>query len=366
MQVRFATLLAATLFLFFAGCKSKSEDVKPNGGNNGGGLLPPRATSVMVNGYLPNYHFNNSAYGDFDYSNLTIAFYAFISCTADGDLITGGATNETKMGTMVASAHTVNTKAYLCFGGGGTYGSQTYYDMARIESSRKEFAHQVKELCLSKGFDGFDVDWEGLRNSQDGAAHEALMRTLKDTLHSVGLGLIVTVQQGSSATNFTKAAIDCADLVQIMSYDATGSWNASPYGQHSSYEFAEAGVSYWAMNRGISKSKLVLGVPFYGWQFNSSNECPCSAVTYKDIVATYPELVDGDDFIETGAYANTFFNGFRTITDKLNLARANYMPGIMIWELSQDATGSNAMLTRFNNYLTSNGLTVKKLTNSIP
>lgn len=366
MQVQFATLLAATLLLSFVGCKSSSDDVKPDGGNNGGGTPPPpRATTVMVNGYVPDW-LGSGAYSTFDYNNLTIAFFAFVVCDANGNLITGGATKENKMATVISSAHAVGTKAYLSFGGGAYYGSQTFYEMANGESSRKEFAHQVKEFCLAKGFDGFDVDWEGLRNSQDGAAHEALMSTLKDTLHNAGLGLIVTVQQGAnSASNFTQAAMNHADLVQIMSYDATGTWAGSPVGQHSSYEFAEAGISYWANSRGISKSKLVLGVPFYGWRFESM-PCPCPGVPYKNLVAAYPELTDYDDYVETGTYSKTYFNGFQTLSDKVSLAHANYMPGIMIWEISQDATGPDALLARISNFLTLNGLTIMKLPNSIP
>jgi chitinase len=308
---------------------------------------------------------NSGSYGSFNYEDLTIAFFAFVVCDVNGNLLTGGTSKENKMTSMIAAAHAAGTKAYLSFGGGSYYGSPTFYNMARTESSRKEFAHQVKEFCLTKGFDGFDVDWEGLNNSAEGAAHEALMSTLKDTLHSAGLGLIVTVQQGGNATNFTYAAMNHADLVQIMSYDATGTWAASPAGQHSSYAFAEDGISYWGNTRGISKSKLVSGVPFYGWRFENM-PCPCAGVSYGAIASAYPSLTDSEDYVATGPFSKTYFNGFETIMSKVGLAYDNNLPGIMIWEISQDATGNKSLLRRMASELQANGLTVKKLETSIP
>jgi len=365
MQTKFALLILTIFLSAMLGCKKKEESATPSGG---GGTTPPPtppATSVMINGYVPDW-LSSGVYSSIDYSKLTIAYFAFVVCDANGNLLTGGTSKENKMTTVITNAHAVGTKVYLSFGGGAYYGSQTFYDMARVEATRKEFAHQVKDFCISKGFDGFDVDWEGLGSAGEGAAHEALLLTLKDTLHSVGLGLVTTVQQGAnSASNFTQVGVNHADLVQIMSYDATGTWSGSPAAQHSSYTFAEDGIAYWGSNRGISKSKLVLGVPFYGYRFNSM-PCPCNGVAYKDILSAYPSLTDDQDYLSTGVYSQTYFNGIQTLMDKVSLAYDNKMPGIMIWEMSQDASGTNSLLTRMTDNLSANGLSVMKLENSIP
>ena len=368
-NIKFAfTFLLGMLFLVSSnGCK-KTEETAPSTGS-GGGITTPPATSVMINGYVPDW-LSSGSYSSIDYANLTIAYYAFVVCDVNGNLLDGNggnlATNTTQqnnMNTMIASAHAAGTKAYLSFGGGSYFGSQTFYNMARIDATRKEFAHQVKDFCISKGFDGFDVDWEGLGSSAEGAAHEALLATLKDTLHSVGLGLVVTVQQGAnSASNFTYTGVNHADLVQIMSYDATGTWAGSPSGQHSSYNFAQQGISYWGNTRGVSKSKLVLGVPYYGYRFAATT----SFVSYKQIVGSYPTLADDQDYIPTGALSETYYNGFETLMAKTYLAYENRMPGIMIWEMSLDASGAQSLTTKIVNELSANDLTVMKLTNSIP
>jgi len=356
-------VLACMLFVSSLGMLScSSPDAAPIPSGSGG--IPvdttPLATEIMINGYLPDWK-PVSFFSSVDFNNLSIAYFAFVVCDANGNLIVGN--KEGKMTAMIAAAHAAQTKAYLSFGGGAYYGSTTFYNMANNETSRKEFAHQVKVWCLAKGFDGFDVDWEGLPNSAHGLAHEALMKTLKDTLHSAGLGLAVTVQQGSSATNFTQTGIDQADLVQVMSYDATGTWGGSPAGQHSSYEFASQGISYWK-NRGIAASKLVVGVPFYGYQFAPS-PCTCT-IAYGDIVTAYPTLTDNMDFLLGGTYSNTYFNGAATIAKKTKLARTQHTSGIMIWEMSQDATGANSLLTKTVASMAADGVSVKKLANAIP
>jgi chitinase len=365
MKIAFNKLLTLALLGLMSGlisCKSEgSLDPTPTNGGGGGGGSTPGSTEVMINGYLPDWK-PSSFYSSVDYTHLTIAYFAFIVCDTNGNIITNG--NESKMAVMISSAHAANTKAYLSFGGGGYFGSTDFFKMAKNDISRKEFAHQVKDFCLTQGFDGFDVDWEGLANANQGLAHEALLTTLKDTLHSVGLGLAVTVQQGYSADPFTLNGINQADLVQIMSYDETGTYSGSAKGQHSSYEFAESGISYWK-GKGVVASKLVVGVPFYGYRF-ASMPCPCPSVTYASIVNKYPSLADETDYLSSGIYSDTYFNGFSTIADKVYLSHQQGTAGIMIWEMSQDATGSKSLLTKTVNYLTNLNLTVKKLSSSIP
>lgn len=351
-------LLATTLFI--ASCNNSDPVPTPAAGGSGNPVdTIPLASEIMINGYFPSYR-SSSFMSSADYSNLSIAYFAFIVCDSDGNIITNSS-DQSKMTAMITAAHAANTKAYLSFGGGGYYGSSIFYDMARNEPSRKEFAHQVKTFCLSKGFDGFDVDWEGLSSNSEGAAHEALLITLKDTLHAAGLGLAVTVQQGGNAVFFTQTGINQADLIQIMSYDATGTWSGSPEGQHSSYDFASAGITYWK-NKGATVSKLVVGVPFYGYNF-SNMPCPCAAVTYANIIASYPTLADNIDYLPSGSI---YFNGATTISNKAKLARTQHTQGIMIWEMSQDATGTNSLLTKTVSSLATIGVSVKKLTNSIP
>ena len=67
----------------------------------------------------------------------------------------------------------------------------------------------------------------------------------------------------------TEEALNALDFINLMVYDYTGPWNPSP-GQHSSYNHAKRGIHFWKNKVGINPSKLTLGVPFYGYDFQNS------------------------------------------------------------------------------------------------
>ena len=119
-----------------------------------------------------------------------------------------------------------------------------------------------------------------------------------------------------------------------MVYDYTGPWNPSP-GQHSSYNHAKQGINFWKNTVGINPSKLTLGVPFYGYDFQNST-------TVKSF--TYGSMVDSDvSNSEKDNVGNKYYNGRPTIANKVKLASQN-LSGIMIWELGQDSFSEYSLL----------------------
>lgn len=55
------------------------------------------------------------------------------------------------------------------------------------------------------------------------------------------------------------------DYINVMTYDNAGAWEAKT-GHHSNFEWARNELIRWA-NTSIPKSKLLMGVPFYGISF---------------------------------------------------------------------------------------------------
>lgn len=109
-----------------------------------------------------------------------------------------------------------------------------------------------------------------------------------------------------------------------MAYDG-------PRDDHSSYAMAERSIATW-LARGIDAEKLVLGVPFYGRPGNA---------TYRTLLANDPATASGDRVSFQGIEQN--YNGPATVRRKTELALQR-VGGIMIWELSQDARGSDSLL----------------------
>ena len=281
--------------------------------------------NAYVGGYIPSYRDP----GTVDYTKLTHAFYAFAKTNSYGDIIID---NPTVFNTFKTAS--TGTQRYLSLSGGG---DNTFIAMATSASARQAFASNCAIFCQTHALQGVDMDWEGIITTQDSAHYGALMRALASSLHSNGLNLTATVGFGSySGDYYNVGALKVADWIQLMVYDQTGTWAESPYGNHATYQHMLDAISYWAQRGYSDLSKMVIGLPFYGYQFNSTQGGLATGLSYSEIISLYPGLsCDRDD-------ANlTVFNSPETIRKKVRYVIENGLKGVMIWEMGQDLNSNN-------------------------
>src|SRR4051812_35761843 len=128
-----------------------------------------------------------------------------------------------------------------------------------------------------------------------------------------------------------------------MAYDAVGPWEPKSPGQHSSMEFAQSSVRYW-LERGLPKTKAVLGVPFFGYGFGAAfrkDDYP-----YKEIVAKFPGAENADQAGKT-----IWYNGQATMKAKVDFVKQSGLGGIMIWSLDEDAPDERSLLSTIHDTL---------------
>ena len=244
-----------------------------------------------------------------------------------------------KIEACVANAHTAGKKVYICFG--GLWGSSVIYTMANNATSRANFVSNIVAYMVDNNFDGLDIDWEGLSSSGERTAHENLMADLRSAIDlEGGLGLTLTIGYGNyNAQWFSNAAVGYADYLQIMAYDDYGTWSSSPFGNHSSFNGATSSISYW-VGRGIAKSKMILGLPCYGYQFASTSGGSGTARTYAALVAAEPDLKSSDDVTADGL---TLFNNQNIIMQKTQYAMDQGLAGVFFWEMTQDTDDKRSL-----------------------
>jgi hypothetical protein len=111
---------------------------------------------------------------------------------------------------------------------------------------------------------------------------------------------------------------------------------------HANYDWAVSNVNAWKA-RGLPASKAVMGVPFYSRP---------GYYTYANLVSMDPANAGRD--CTTAGGAQQCYNGIPTVKRKTQYMMANG-GGMMNWELSQDATGANSLVSAIYDVATGGG-----------
>jgi len=303
------------------------------------GILSYGQTARVV-GYLPTYRFSLSP--QIEYCKLTHLNLAFANPDTAGNLIMQD------MKAVISDALNDNPDIVICIslGGAGLSEQQknNWSNLIDIPENRPDFISRIVDYALANNLDGIDMDLEW---GDVTSGYSDFVLELDTALNSQNLILTVAFPNQTWYSNVSREALEAFDFINIMSYDATGPWNASSPGQHSSYSFSVNGINYWKKTVGISGSRLTLGVPFYGYDFVNSSEV--YAFTYASMVAT------DESYAELDNVGNAFYNGRPTIASKVELAN-NEVSGIMIWEIGQDSFNEYSLLSTIHNKCTSLGI----------
>jgi GH18 family chitinase len=291
-----------------------------------------------VVGYFVNWYDTKAYARTLDYSKLTHINYAFTNVkNLNGELEEQGS----DLDTLINRAHEKNVKVLISLGGGAMSATtkNTYFTLFSTAENRALFTHQIALYIAKYKLDGIDVDLEGDVINKD---YSAFIKQLTDTLHPKNL-LVTAALNGSGSDNFSNETIALFDWINIMSYDATGSWTPNNPGQHASYEYAVEGINSWSA-RGARKDQLCVGLPFYAHAF--LNDINLDYIEYRDILKRYPNAYQQD----TVGYI-VYYNGIPTIKQKTYMALAQ-AGGVMIWALQHDATRDKSLLNAINEVVT--------------
>ncbi|MDB5272328.1 MAG: hypothetical protein JWO58_695 [Chitinophagaceae bacterium] len=280
----------------------------------------------VVAGYLPDYRDPNTV----DFTKLTHAYFAFLTATTTGGITAQQSAQITTMNSFLTNANAAGTKKLV------TVGSSNMSGMTANVTRTRLFADSLRKYCQHHGFDGADIDWEGISNATDSTRYASLVKVLHDTLTKYNLELVLTIGFGDYWMQWvSNTTVKRASFIQIMVYDQTGTWAQSPFGNPSTFQHFLDAETYW-VNRGITRDFIVMGLPFYGYQFASTAGGNATPYTYEAILERFPDMDSCSN--ETACNDYTFFDGPNLIRKKVNYAIAQGFKGVFIWEMGQDAS----------------------------
>lgn len=275
--------------------------------------------------YFPNWH--GDVVNDVPFSKLTHINYAFAIPTSEGNI--RDIEDTEVVNKLISMAHNNGVKVLVAVGGWSYNGyplEDTFVQATDTDAKCEKLANSILSVIDTYGFDGADIDWEYPRK-ETSSQYKLFMTYLKQGLESRGkLLTAAVVGNGSIGYGQIDEVLNMLDWVNVMAYDGN-------YGPgHSPYDYAVACGEYWIKTRGLSKDKVVLGVPFY--------ERPNGA-SYADIVVNDSENAYKDSTVINGT--TVYYNGINTMKDKTIWACYN-AGGIMIWEITQDSNNEQLSL----------------------
>jgi len=314
----FTALLFCVLFLFTS-CRPYKIGYGPD--------VYVRDKGFKVVGYLAGENFKRI--DEIELNRLTYLNLAFANPNKEGNVVFDGNFDLTP---VVEKAHRVGLKVFVSLAGGGRPDT-TIWKSVLLPENRPAFVERIVAYVEQNRLDGVDVDieWNLLPTIRE--LYSPFVVELRTALHSRGKGITSALGATEIHESITRQALEAYDFINVMVYDKKGIWRPEDVGPHSPYSYAEEAIVFWTQKMKFPAERIVLGVPFYGFDFTP----PARYIDYKEIIQSNPALSYED---EAG---KRFYNGIPTIVKKVELAKGK-LGGVMIWELGCDAAGDLSLL----------------------
>jgi spore germination protein len=162
------------------------------------------------------------------------------------------------------------------------------HELLADPATTRHFREQIVEYVVDEGYAGIDLDLEGI-DQADREAYSDFVAGLAAALHREGKLLVLATPAKTSdvrtgwAGPYDYAAIgQQADLILLMAYEF--SWPASPPGSIAPRGWVDKVAAYATSQ--IPAEKVLLGIAFYGYDWNVTSGAPAKSVVYPQAALT--------------------------------------------------------------------------------
>jgi len=317
-------------------------------------LLPKtggtRALSKKVYGWHP-YWASTNAYATYDYNALThIAFFSYETDTATGGYLTvrGWQTSP-----VIDYAHSQGVRVTLTVTNFG-YANNTVLLSDTVKQQR--MISTLISLLQWRNGDGVNFDLEMIDGSQRANLVSFMRRAstqIKAQLPNAEISMASPAVDWRNGWDFAQLAQIC-DYLVVMGYDYyySGSSTAGPVAplEGESYNITRTVTTY--LNAGVPASKLLLGVPWFGfdWPVQGSERKSTATATASSRTYTVAEQMAGlygknfdaltkvpwFSYQSGSTWRQVWYDDTASLSAKYTLVNSRALGGIGIWALSYD------------------------------
>ncbi len=329
-----------------------SSDAPPRGDGPRGS----RSCNLQKTVYGWHPYWMGSTYSNYRWDLLT--HFSYFSFEVDPNTGYPSTTHNWLGSSAVTAAQNNGVKADLCvtlFNNHSTFFSSS--------TARQNLIDTLISLVQARNANGVNIDFENVPSSEASAYNNFLVN-LATQMHSQIPGSEVSVALFSVDWNniFDMSLLDqYLDHFVIMGYGYhySGSSVAGPtsplYNFGSGTRNLSRTVNYY-LNEGASRSKLVLGLPYYGYEWETASDQIPENTTSSGISKTYTDIRDNASgnyvqankgwhfdsrsnyfvYKESGTWHQCFVDLARGLDERYDLIHRRDLGGMGIWALGYD------------------------------
>lgn len=306
-------------------------------------------------GFAPYWTLDQSS--GFDLHSLSTLAYFGVDVAPDGSLVRSGGGwdgyQSQDLATLITRAHAANVHVVLTV---KNFDNGDLHALVSTPGAVDRLAAQLTEAIRSKNMDGANLDFEGTGGG-DRAGYAAFASTLARTLHAANPNWQVTIDTYASSASDTTSFFDvpaiapAVDAFFVMAYDMYGDGSkAQPNAPLANYGFNDTAAmsAYTAV---VPASKVLLGTPFYGYDFTVADNTPNSKATGTPAPQTYAEVRSSGHPLQwdtagsvpfvsyqgaDGAWHEVYFDNPQSLALKAQLVNRFQLRGLGVWALGMD------------------------------
>lgn len=315
-------------------------------------------TKKMVLGYYTeDYPGDMLSYNSLLKNNSQLSDVAFFNYLVDqnGNLTTGQPVSQ-----GLELADSCDLKKLALVHNMGKYNmAQTAHQVLSIEKNRKNLGKNILSLVQENGFDGVNIDLEGVPPG-DRAFYNKFLAELKQMFKPYGYLLTVSIPAKTADNPFNtwNGAYDyrtigqTADLVALMTYDEH--WKGGAPGPVASLPWVQKVLDYSIKT--IPRDKVLMGIPAYGYNWSAAGNSTVRWYETASVTAKYPWARWNDYFstpyliyYKKGVKHELWFENKYSLRIKLDLANNYGIAGIALWRLGfEDASFWETLRAKFS------------------
>jgi spore germination protein YaaH len=266
-----------------------------------------------------------------------------------------------KMTTIIGRAHANLTKVVPSIQrfAWTSAGAQDTIALLSRATARQTLANEIAGAVVARGVDGVNLDFEPIPSSQR-ANYVTFVRQVRQALNARRPGYQLTFAATGYIANYdirSLTAPGAADAVYIMGYQYRGSWSTRAGSTApltgTNYDVTDTVNAYLART---SASKIILGVPYYGYGWSTSSSLIHSttagayraSVLYPQALALAARYGTRYDTVEQSAWTvfryrpcsscslqwrQVYFDNVRSLGAKYDMVKRKGLRGAGIWAL---------------------------------